>query len=87
MGDQHPNRKAWSDGDGRLDVERPPDDLRPGLIEALGGALTNRLGQRIPIAAARTKCPPQGSNQIAHRADPAANQVDEPGYHLHAAGR
>jgi hypothetical protein len=45
VGNNDPDREARPDGDGRLDIERSSDHLRAGLVEALRGALADRLRQ------------------------------------------
>ena len=44
------DRKSGPDGEGRLDVELPPDDLLPGLTERVGRALTNGLDEVVLLA-------------------------------------
>ena len=45
VGDQDADREARPNGDGRLNVQRPADDLLANLAEALRRALTDRLGK------------------------------------------
>ena len=53
---QNPNRKARTDGDGRLDVQGAPDDLLADLVEALRGALANGLGEIVLAVASSGLC-------------------------------
>src|SRR5690242_17619605 len=51
MGDHHADGETRPDRDRRLDIERAPDQLLAGLIEALRCALSDRLRQIVLAAA------------------------------------
>ena len=51
MRDHDADREARADGDRRLDVQRPPDDLLADLTEALRRPLAKGLDERILVIA------------------------------------